>query len=70
MKNYKYMSTMNGITKSIKSIRTVLLFVICLSAQLVKAESKESKPVATYSLSGLVRDAHTKNQLMQYRLKH
>ena len=69
MKNYKYMSTMNGIKKAIKSISTVLLFVICFSAQLLKAESKESKPVATHSLSGLVRDAHTRKPINAVQIK-
>ena len=57
MKNYKYIVRMNRITKS---IITILFFVFCISTQVVTAESKDSKAAVTHTLSGLVRDAHTK----------
>ena len=47
---------MNGFTKSIS---TMLFIVFCMSTQIVTAESKDAK-TAEHSLSGLVRDAHTK----------
>jgi len=56
MKNYKYRVRMNGFTKSIS---TMLFIVFCMSTQIVTAESKGAK-TAEHSLSGLVRDAHTK----------
>jgi len=56
MKNYKYRVRMNGFTKSIS---TMLFIVFCMTTQVVTAESIDAK-TAEHSLSGQVRDAHTK----------
>jgi len=66
MKNYKYRVRMNRITTSIS---TILFFVFCLITQVLKAESKDSKDVVTHSLSGLVRDAHTKIPINAAQIK-
>ena len=65
MKNYKYRVRMNGITKSIS---TILFIVFCMSTQVVKAESKDAK-ATVHSLSGLVRDAHTKLPINAAQIK-
>jgi len=69
MKNYKYIVGMNGITKSLKFISPILFFVFSLSAQFIRAEGNESKPVASDSLSGLVRDAFTKKPVNAAQIK-
>ena len=56
MKNYKYRVRMNGFTKSIS---TMLFIVFCMTTQVLTAESIDAK-TTEHSLSGLVRDAHTK----------
>jgi len=66
MKNYKYIVRMNRITKSLS---TILFFVFCMSTQVVTAESKDSKAAVTHSLSGLVRDAHTKVPINAAQIK-
>jgi len=66
MKNYKYRVRMNRITISIS---TILFFVFCLSTQVVTAEGKDSKAAVTHTLSGLVRDAHTKVPINAAQIK-
>jgi len=66
MKNYKYIVRMNRITKS---INTILIFVFCMTTQVAKAESKDSKAAVIHSLSGLVRDAHTKIPINAAQIK-
>jgi len=66
MRNYKYISKMNGIIKSLSTI----LFIVLLSSQVVvQAESKGSKVVITHLLRGLVRDAHTKKPINAAQIK-
>ncbi|HEY6913132.1 MAG TPA: TonB-dependent receptor plug domain-containing protein, partial [Paludibacter sp.] len=69
MKNYKYISGMNRIAKSIKCICLILIFVFGLSAQAVKAVENELKPTVTRTISGLVRDAHTQKPVIAAQIK-
>ena len=69
MKNYNNILRMSLNPVLIKSLGVLLLFACCFSTNELKAENKDSKDAAIYSVSGLVRDAHTKKPIMAAQIK-
>jgi TonB-linked SusC/RagA family outer membrane protein len=65
MKNYNYRLRMKRITNATKTIGLMLLAVCCMPVLL----AAENKPVKTHSVSGIVRDASTKQPISAAQIK-
>jgi TonB-linked SusC/RagA family outer membrane protein len=69
MKNYNNILRMNWSPVLIKTVGLLLLFALCFSTNELSAAQNNSNNAANNSVSGIVRDAHTKKPIVAAQIK-